>query len=251
MELYTVLLWATLGSVISLSGAFLLVKSRRLREKASLYVVPFGAGALLAVAFLSLLPEAVESGDIHDVATATLIGFIIFFLIERLTSGWFHQHHGHQHVPVGATRNGLVIIGDILHNAIDGAAIGAAFLVSPAAGIATSIAVAAHEVPQEIGDMGILLSNGMRPKRALLINLLSATVTIVVAAAIFLFGSENLAVVPLLLSLAAGFFIYIAASDIIPDIHEKPHKEANTQTIMLLLGVLTLVAITMLLPHAH
>lgn len=254
MEILQVIFWTLVGSVFSLVGGVALLGNKMLRDKAIRYGLPFGAGALLAAAFLSLLPEALEGSDAHSVALYALGGFLVFFVLERLL-GWFHHHESHHHDKAHGQRDkthqALVIIGDTLHNAIDGVAIGAAFLVNPAAGIGTALAVAAHEIPQEIGDFSILLGKGMRPRNVILVNVLSALATVVTALATYLLGGAADFNPALLLAVAAGFFIYIAASDIIPDIHEKPRGEGNAQAVMLLIGVVVIGAIISLAPHEH
>lgn len=237
MDIFVVLFWATVGSVFSLLGGFALLGAKSVREKVIDLALPFGAGALLAAAFLDLLPEALEAEATSTILLATLSGFLLFFVLERLL-GWFHHHHhDDSHGARNKTHINLVIIGDTLHNALDGIAIGAAFLVSVPTGIVTALAVATHEIPQEIGDFGILLGKGMTTRRVLLVNLLSALATVVTALGVYIVGSDGFLPVPLLLGLTAGMFIYIAASDIIPDIHEKPHEQALRQSAMLLLGV--------------
>ena len=254
MDYLTVIFWSLVGSVVSLAGGVLLIGNERLREVAMRHGLPFGAGALLAVAFLGVLPEAVEGSDSHQTVGYALGGFLAFFILERLL-GWFHHHETHHHEPIHGKRNAshqsLVIIGDTLHNAIDGVALGAAFLVSPAAGIGTALAVAAHEIPQEIGDFGILLARGMKPSRVLLVNFISALATVVTALTTYALGSTAEINPAPLLAIAAGFFIYIAASDIIPDIHEKTRREGNLQAVMLLIGVAVLALTISLTSHAH
>lgn len=248
--LLLVLFWSLVGSVFSLVGGLILISMARRREQIIKYMLPFGAGALLAASFLALLPEAVEGLDIHSVVWYALGGFLAFFLLERLL-GWFHHHHHDDiHEQKNRTHSWLVVIGDTLHNAIDGAAIGAAFLVNPAAGIAASVAAAAHEIPQEIGDFGILLNKGMRPRTVIMVNVLSALATVVVAAAVYLLGSADIINPAPLLAIAAGFFIYVAASDIIPDIHEKPRHEGNWQALMLVIGVVLLAIVITATPHS-
>lgn len=254
MDVLVVIFWTLVGSVFSLVGGVALLGSKGLRDKAVRYGLPFGAGALLAAAFLGVLPEAVEGSDIHTAVLYALGGFLLFFVLERLL-GWFHHHEAHHHEAAHGSRNKthqwLVIIGDTLHNAIDGVAIGAAFLVNPAAGIGTALAVAAHEIPQEIGDFSILLGKGMRPRSVILVNVLSALATVVTALATYLLGGAADFNPAPLLAVAAGFFIYIAASDIIPDIHEKPRDEGNAQAVMLLVGVIAIGLIVGLAPHDH
>lgn len=251
MESLVVLFWALVGSVISLSGGIILMKTTKKRAHFVTYAMPFGAGAMLAAAFLGLLPESIEGGDVHQTVYWALGGFLLFFMLERLL-GWFHHHHHDEHHGAkDKAHTYLVVIGDALHNAIDGVALGAAFLVSPAAGIGAALAIAAHEIPQEVGDFGILLGKGMKPRRVIFVNVLSALVTVVMAMLTFWVG-DVMAINPApLLALAAGFFIYIAAADIIPDIHEKPHAEGRLQATMLIVGVLVIAGAISMNPHSH
>ena len=246
--LWIVLFWSFIGGVASLSIGALLISKEKLRKRMMLYAVPFGAGALLATAFTNTLPEALESGsDAHDILMYALIGFLAFFVLERL-AGWLHSHHEHGR---SRAQGGMVIVGDTLHNVIDGVAIGIAFLVDVPTGIVTSLAVAAHELPQEIGDFGILLSRGFTARKVLLINVLSGLGTVVAAVLTFSLGADQGWELGYALALAAGFFIYISASDIIPEIHESPRRLANVQAAILLVGVVVILAVGTLLPHGE
>ena len=245
------LFWSTVGSVVSLLGGAVLVSNSYLRDKAARWALPFGAGALLAAAFLSMLPEALVHGSATTTMLFALAGFLVFFVLERL-AGWFHHHH---HDDVHGAKDKIhvtmVVVGDTLHNAIDGMAIGAAFLINPGVGITTSLAIAAHEIPQEIGDFGILLGKGVKPRRVVLINLISAGSTIIMALLTYwLAGLAGFDPAPFM-AIAAGMFIYIAASDLIPEIHERPRGEGNLQALLLLLGVLAIGTVAMALPHDH
>lgn len=250
---------ALFGSVVSLIGGVYLLYGKWGAKKLQRVAVPFAAGALLAAAFLDLLPEAM-SGHEHELTLMVALGaFLLFFILERMLS-WFHHHHEHDHKQPQHRRNAsLIIVGDTLHNFIDGLAIGASFLVSPATGIITTVAVAAHEIPQEIGDFGLLLSKGMRRRKVVLVNLLSALATVVAAVLVFGFGGSLPVSEPILLAITAGFFIYIAASDIIPTIHSEPKRHvANVQTGILVIGVVFVGATTTLAhryigghDHAH
>ena len=134
-----------------------------------------------------------------------------------------------------------------MHNAIDGIAIGAAFLASIPTGIITTFAVAAHEIPKELGTFAFLLSRGWRGKTVIIANLLTALATIAAALAVYVFAKDSHDFVPVMLALTSGFFIYIAASDIIPDIHEQPRRIGTVQALMLLIGVILVgVVITLL-----
>src|SRR5690606_20277372 len=147
---------------------------------------------------------------------ATLIGMLIFFFAERFLR-WFHHHHEDEG---SAASRPLIIAGDLIHNAMDGVAIAAAFLLDPATGVVTTIAVAAHEIPQEIGDFGLLLARGMRRRRVLLVNVLRALATTAPAVLTSALGDGDKLPVGFLLGLSACFLLYIAASDVIPSIHE-------------------------------
>lgn len=243
-----------LGSLFSLVGGLFLLSKRLSPRKVQLVAVPFAAGALLAAAFIELIPEALESSEPSTtIMSLVLCGFIFFFILERFL-GWFHHHHDHANIDVTRKRQdstkSLIIVGDTLHNALDGMVIGAAFLADPTVGIITTVAVAAHEIPQEIGDFGLLLALGMNRKKVLLVNILSAVITVVTASLVFGFGSSLDAIQPVLLALAAGLFVYIAASDLVPTIHEEPSiKIANLQTLILIVGVI-FVGITTTLIHS-
>jgi len=229
---------ALFGSVVSLIGGFLLLSKKITVRKIQRIAIPFAAGALLAAAFIDLLPEAMEAGEPQRVALYALGGFLVFFVLERFL-GWFHHHHStdDEHHSHKATRS-LIVVGDTVHNLIDGLALGAAFLADPALGIVTAVAIAAHEIPQEVGDFGVLLSLGMRRKNVLIVNLLSAMVTVVGAVLVYALGNGLEGIQPLLLAGTAGFFIYIAASDLIPTIHDEPSmKTANMQTLIVLVGI--------------
>lgn len=243
------LLATTAGSLLSLIGGLYLIYSKRGGVRFQKLAVPFAAGALLAAAFFDLLPEALSGHEYGQVLAAVLVGFLLFLVLERSLS-WFHHHHDEIKGGKRVNRNvWLIVIGDTLHNFIDGLVIGAAFLVSPATGIVTTIAVAAHEIPQEIGDFGLMLAKGMAKRHVLLVNFISAIVTVIGAALVFGFGPAIGVSQWLLLAVTAGFFIYIAASDIIPTIHAEPRRYvANIQTVVLLCGVV-FVAVTASIAH--
>lgn len=229
-----------IGSAISLFGGALIFLTKRSREKAITIALPFGAGALLAAAFFDLLPESFEMGDPRKLLVWTLVGFSIFFLLERLGT-WFHHHHQHGSGAKHESQNYMVMIGDLVHNIIDGIAIGASFLANPATGIVTTLAVSAHEIPKELGTFGILLSRGWKDKKVLLANVLTAIGTLVAASVVYLIGGSVHLPIAELLALTAGFFIYVAASDIIPDIHEQP-REVGTLQAAVLIGAIILIA---------
>lgn len=245
---------SVVGSLFSLVGGILLLTKKMSVRTVQRVAVPFAAGALLAAAMLDLLPEAIEhSSSTVYVFSLVLAGFVIFFVLERFL-GWFHHHHEHgADIDIKGSRKGsvrsLIVVGDTLHNAIDGMVIGAAFIADPAVGVITAIAIAAHEIPQEIGDFGVLLALGMRRRNVLLVNIASAFITVIAAAAVYGLGTSLEVFEPVLLALAAGMFIYIAASDLVPTIHDEPSlKVANYQTLIFLVGIV-LVGLTTTLLH--
>lgn len=242
------LLAIIIGSLLSFVGGLLLLKARRLRETAVMLTLPFGAGALLAAAFFDLMPEAFKLGEVHQLLAWTLAGFTLFFVLERLAS-WFHHHHEHEQSdhPQTIWQRRLIVIGDILHNAIDGLAVAAAFLVSVPIGIVTTLAVSAHEIPKELGTFALLMSRGWADRKVLLVNLSTIVATVVTAVGVYLLGSDQALPTGPLLAMTAGFFIYVAASDIIPDIHEQPRRVGTIQAGMLVIGVVVVGVLMMLL----
>lgn len=237
-DYFDVIFWALVGGLFSLAGGVLIVSSKNLATKASYFAAPFAAGALLGAAFFDLLPEAVEINAEGAAFRWAVSGIIVFFLLEH----YLHWFHHHQERPKKASKKPtapLIIIGDTVHNIIDGVAIGAAFVISLPVGIVTAIAIAAHEIPQEIGDFGVLLKTGMKRARVLMWNALSALSTVIAAVYVFYLGSnQNLPLGPIL-GLSAGLFIYIAASDLIPSIHEEANgRFAKLSAILLIAGVL-------------
>ena len=193
------------GSAISLIGGALIFLTKKKRTKAIHLALPFGAGALLAAAFFDLLPESFDIGNPRDLLAWTLVGFTAFFIFER-TASWFHHHHSHDDFA-RKQQNLLVMIGDLLHNMIDGVAIGAAFLVNPITGVITTLAVSAHEIPKELGTFGILLSRGWRDRKVLLANIATAVGTVVTASLVYATGSSIHLPEAELLALTAGMFI--------------------------------------------
>lgn len=243
-----VVFFSLIGGVFSLIGAVIFLKSKKSADKLAKYATPFAAGALLAAVFLDLLKEGVEESSADSVMIAALAGIVTFFLAERLLH-WFHHHHQHENNDPSKS---LIVIGDTVHNALDGVAIAAAFLISVPTGIVATIAIAAHEIPQEIGDFGLLLSKGMARKKVLLVNIMSALATTAAAVITFALGSTDKLPLGVLLGVSAGFLLYIALSDVIPDIHENASKKRlfDIQPVLLILGILV-VGISISLSHKY
>ena len=248
--LWQVFIFSLIGGIVSLIGGILLLANKNNAHRLALYATPFAAGALLAAAFIDLLPEAAHQGNVDTALYATLGGILVFFMLERFLR-WFHHHHEHEHTQNSSKsdpRVPLIIVGDTVHNFIDGIAIAAGFLVDPATGIIVTLAVAAHEIPQEIGDFGLLLSKGVARKNVIVINVLSALATTVAAVVFFTIGQSHTIPMDVVLGIVAGFFIYVAVSDIIPSIHKSEDKViAGPQTLLLLIGVFIVGSITSVL----
>lgn len=214
----------------------LFVWKRLLSERVTAYLVSFAAGILLATAFFDLLPEAAEGGiEIAHVFLLTFLGIVSFFFLERFVL-WFHHHdelHGTKPSAI------LILFGDALHNFIDGVAIAAAYLTNPSLGLATTMAIAAHEAPAEIADLSILISGGIKKSRALFFNFLSG-LTSLAGAILGLFFLKSLeGLLPLALAFTAGMFIYIACADLIPDLHKEFKRQKSwAQSIPFILGIL-------------
>lgn len=241
-----IILFTLLGSVGSLIGSMILLTQKNLTVKIAHFLASFTAGVLLGTAFVDLLPEAFEkqkeSGSEINIFLWVLLGILAFFLLERFIH-WFHHHHdvGQMQKEEKKSAVPLIILGDSFHNFIDGVIIAATFLVDINLGIVTTLAVAAHEIPQEIGDFGLLIHRGLSRARVILVNVVSALSALVGAILTYVIGEATESLLPVLLSLAAGFFIYIALSDLIPEIHNEDRKNvAFWETILLIFGVVVI-----------
>lgn len=244
--LFYIIIAALIVSLISLVGVFFLLKNSSWADKISHNFVGFAAGTMLAAAILDILPEALENAAVpKDILIFFLCGIVLFFLLERFII-WFH-HHDSEHNAHPSTV--LVLVGDGVHNFIDGLAIAAAFLTNPAVGLVTTIAIAAHEIPQEIADLSVLLHGGMKKSRALLFNFLSA-LTAVAGGIIGFFFLESLqSYIPYVLAFTAGMFIYIACSDLIPELHKDSQKRGWKEVVPFVSGIVILGLIIRLLGH--
>lgn len=239
-----VIFWSLVGGLFSIIGGAGLLVNRKIADKIGTLLTPFAAGGLLGAAFFDLLPEAVEQNAEGAAFRWVVVGIVAFFIFEQYLH-WFHHHHEHSDKQYKSPTAPFIIIGDTLHNAIDGIAIGAGFVINPALGIVTAVAVAAHEIPQEIGDFSIMLKSGMARRRVLLWNAVSSLATLITALYTFWLGNNTSLPLGAILGLSAGLFIYIAASDLIPTIHEE-HKGTLVKfpVILLILGVLIVAVAT-------
>jgi zinc and cadmium transporter len=232
---------------LSLLGSFgglvlassLLLFNESLRTRLVPWLVSYAVGALLGVSLLALIPEALRELSPDQVLGSLLAGIVVFFVLEKLVL-LRHCHTDHCHVHGAAAQ--LVILGDAFHNFIDGAIISAAVLTSVPLGVNTAIAVAAHEIPQEVGDIAILLSSGYSRRRALVLNIVSGGAGVAGA----LLGYSTVSVVPglrpFILAFSSASMLYIAMSDLIPDLHRGTvDRNSLRQVLLIAAGIATVV----------
>ena len=234
-------------SVISLVGVITLSINVEKLRKLLIYLVSFAAGALLGDAFIHLLPEAAEEAGFGvAISLYVLFGIGFSFLIEKVVH-WHHFHYplDEGHVHPFAIMN---LVGDLVHNFIDGIIIAASYMVSIPVGIATTIAVILHEIPQEISDFGVLLHGGFTKAKALFYNFLTALTSVLGAVVVLVIGSNVENITGFLVPFTAGSFIYIAGSDLIPELHkgEFDWKSSLMQFAAIALGVLVMYALLFL-----
>ena len=251
-----IIIFTILGSVLGVLGGSLLLLRKKLSHTVTHGLAAFAAGSLLGAAFLDLLPESFHHMEELGIQEAegsvlffVLVGILIFFLLERFIH-WFHHHH-RNHTDEGVKPIvPLIVFGDGVHNFIDGVVIAATFMVDIRLGIITTFAIVAHEVPQEIGDVGLLLHQGLKKSKVFLYNLFSQGMSVVGGVLTYFIGSSVEGVLPILLAVTSGFFIYIALSDLVPDIHNENKKGfAVMESGLLILGILVIWASISLLAH--
>lgn len=270
------LIWIVLSTLVSgvlsvLAAGIFLALPARLREAALPHMVSFATGALLGAALLALIPHAVIGAGnerVHEVGIALIAGIALFFVLEKFLL-WRHCHddhcdehtvsdhdlshgHGHAHGSDDVRRKAsgpLVLVGDALHNVMDGVLIAAAFLTDVHLGVVTTAAIAAHEIPQEVGNFAVLLHSGMSRARALTFNLL-ASLTAVIGGIIGFFALEaSLAVLPFAVAVAASSLLYIAVADLIPGLHRRVDPRSSVAQVLLIGVGVALVAFAE--SHAH
>ena len=251
----TTFIWIILSTLVSgvlsvlAAGIFLALPAKQ-REGALPHLVSFATGALLGAALLALIPHAVlgaGSDRVHQVGIALIAGIALFFVLEKFLL-WRHCHddhcdehtvttHQHEHARKKASGS-LVLVGDALHNVLDGVLIAAAFLTDVHLGIVTALAIMAHEIPQEVGNFAVLLHSGVSRRRALVLNLLTS-LTAVIGGVVGYFALEQaLAALPFALAVAASSLLYVAVADLIPGLHRKIDPRSSvTQVVLIGLGI--------------
>lgn len=271
--LLSIILFTALGGVLSVlaAGVFLLLPEHKQKHVLP-HGISFAIGALLTGAFCGLIPHAFEEVPVEDMSnlSATILaGILLFFVLEKLLV-WRHchshaceahgeeshddHHHDHDHKhsiqPTNHRPAGMfIILGDSIHNFVDGVLIGAAFLTDVQLGIVTSLAVAAHEIPQEVGDFAILLHSGYKRGEALFYNILASLSTVVGGVLAYFSLGDLHHVLPYFLTLAASSFIYIAVADLIPSLHQKTDIKTSLQQIGFILAGVVLILVMQGIAH--
>ncbi len=225
-----------LVGLIGVVGSYVLIHFFAKNRSKVMLLVSFAAGAMIGVSFFDLLPEAIaEHGNIMLVMEYLVIGFVAFLLIEKA----FFYYHCHEENCERHASAKLIIIGDSIHNFLDGIAIAASFLVNPTLGFATTLAIIIHEIPQEFGDMGVLIHAGYSKTKALTFNLVSGMLAVFGGLIGFYYLNRFESFIPYVLALTAGGFIYIAAADLLPEVHAESdtRTKISIHSLAIILGI--------------
>lgn len=251
-SIFYLLTFSFIGSVAGLIGGVVLLFKEKWAKNLTSVSVPLAAGVLLAVALLDVLPEAVEKvGNLSF--TIVLFVFVALFMVERFAFFLHHHkqesdHHvGHKHSEESTVS--LVIFGDTIHNFLDGVAIGASFLVNPSLGLIVSLSTFLHETPHEIADFGILLAKGWSRQKAFNANFASALATFPGAILTYYFAESIEAGIGILLAIAAGFFLYVATTDFLPEAQHSTRGSLGKQALFLIIGVGIVMTVRILFPE--
>lgn len=239
MTIVWILISTLVVSLISLIGVFTLAIKENLLKKIVFYLIAFSAGALIGGAFLHILPEVLEETRSINVFYFLILGIVIFFLLER----YFYWRHCHEGVCDVHAFTYLNLVGDGLHNFIDGMVIAVSFVISIKLGLATTTAIILHEIPQELGDFGVLIYGGFSKSKALLYNFISALMAVIGAVAGYFIADFTEGFSRFILPLTAGGFIYIATSDLIPEIHKESNPRRSTLAFIAFLSGILLMAL--------
>jgi len=242
MLLVWIIIFSSLGSIGAIITAALFLLIREPIQKILIpCLISFASGTLLTAALLGLIPHALNHLDPQTTLLTVLIGIFLFFLLEK-TITWRHCHD--MECEIHRTVGPMIIVGDAFHNATDGLVIASSFLISIPIGIATTISVIAHEIPQEVGDFALLLHSGYSRRKALLLNLLSSITTLPVAILAYFALDSMREVIPYVMAISAASFLYIALTDIYPELHSKVGlKDEIREFIIMILGAGTIIAL--------
>lgn len=241
-DLFYIIIFTTGSGIISLLGGLFLLWREKFTRRIIIPLISFAAGIMIATAFFDILPEALEEmSDAHETLQIVMIGFITFFILEKILRGLHPDHHQeshHGHTAHISKTPSLLVLGDTLHNFLDGLIIAAAFITDIRLGIITTMAVAAHEIPQEIGEFSVLLHAGWRKVKIIALNILSSVSAVLGAIIVYLNQSLLEPYFGGMLAFTAGVFIYIAASDLIPEVtHHEKKGQLSLTIISFLIGI--------------
>jgi zinc and cadmium transporter len=246
MELTYVFVALFLGSVgsVALAGLMLTLDDQKL-EKVSTYLMYLAGGTLLGAAFLGMIPKAISMSDPKQILQTIMFGILLFFVLEKIIL-WrsCRNKNCERHINAAAP---IILIGDAFHNAIDGVVIAASFLTSTELGVFVTLSVIFHEIPQELGDFGILLNSGLSKKKALFYNILSGSSAIFTGILAYFFMQQMKSFIPYALAFSASSFLYIAMAELIPEMHKKTKlKESIVQILLIITGILIIYIIKFL-----
>lgn len=245
-SLLYLLFLAFIGSVAGLIGGVIFLAKHDWAKTLGRYAVPFAAGVLITVSILHLIPEAA-----HEMGEGSFLVVLVAFVASFLFEQFFAQLHHHQHRKGTLVKASvpLVVVGDTIHNFIDGVAIAAAYLTEPTFGLVVALATFLHETPHEIGDFGILMSRGLSRTKTFTINLFSALATFPGALMVYFLVPEGHEGIGFLLAISAGVFLFLGASDFLPEVGEEGSKKEKTKGVVLfVLGVLLMYLLTLITP---
>ena len=255
MTLLPIIIATVLISLISLVGVILIFNKKE-RPEFLTSLVSLAAGSLLAVSLLDLLPEAVAESSFEPrlIFGTVLLSMLFFFLFERVLH-WHHcydQYHHHYH-PAETQKKHLIyfnLLGDSVHNLIDGFLVAGAFMLNWQTGLTVALAVVLHEIPQEIADFGVLLYAGLTKIKAIFYNLLVAAVAIAGAIIFYFFGTTFELLIPIMAAFSAGNFLYLATADLIPELHHETNpQKVIAHSVWLVVGIIIIFLASRLLPH--
>lgn len=244
MVLAWILISTFIVSLISLAGVVTLCLKDKLLARILFYLIGFSAGALIGGAFLHILPEVLSRTSSTTTFYYLIAGFVFFFLMEKYFY-WRHCHEGRTCDVHAVTY--LNLVGDGFHNFIDGIVIAASFIVSLKLGVVTTVAIILHEIPQELGDFGVLVYGGFSKKKALICNFLSALVAIIGAVCGYFLTDFSHGSTNIILPITAGGFIYIAASDLIPELHKENNLKRSSLAFLAFLSGIIFMALAKIL----
>lgn len=252
MMMIGLLLYALIAGFFSLIGAALLLWHKQFSPRILTALLSFAAGTFLAAVFFEMLPEAVGSvTKPHAVFMFVLIGFTGFFVLERLSMRFLVMRDKHAHAEHTEALPLLMIVGDSLHNFIDGIVLALSYVANPALVLPTALAIAAHEIPQEVSDAVVFLKLGWAKKQILLLNIYQSLLTLPGVLVGLWFGNMFETALPYLLALAAGIFLYIAASDLIPEIHHSTRHKNVAIAVLPFVSATIVMYFLLNLTHAH